>query len=62
VTEIGADLMERGRALWDGLCAQTAKGPLPFVRFDPNDPEVVLSAWDVTESEWRRRYSFLVCP
>jgi hypothetical protein len=25
VTEIGADLMERGRALWDELCAETAK-------------------------------------
>lgn len=50
MTEIGSELIERGPTLWDELCAQTAKGPLPFVRFDPDDPGVVLCAWDVTES------------
>jgi hypothetical protein len=44
MTEIGTDLMERGRALWDELCAKTAKGPLPFVRFDPDDPHETDSA------------------
>jgi hypothetical protein len=40
---------ERSREIW---CELTARidGPLPFVRVDPNNPQVITSLWDVTSS------------
>lgn len=45
-----ASFVERGRLIWDELLARCTNGPLPFVKFDPNNLEVIISAWDVTES------------
>ena len=50
MTEVSAELLDRGGAIWGELSAQCANGPLPFVKFDPNNPEAIVSFWDVTGS------------
>jgi hypothetical protein len=42
--------VERGRVIWDDLVAQCANGPLPFVKFDADDPGALVSAWSVEPS------------
>lgn len=47
-------LLGRGRVLWEGLLLRHLHGPLPFVRIDPDDPGLIVSFWEVTDSgdEW----------
>jgi hypothetical protein len=49
-SDLSTELLERGSAIWDELSAQCANEPLPFVKFDPNNPEAIVSFWEVTES------------
>jgi hypothetical protein len=41
---------QRSRAIWDELVEQCRNGPLPFVRTDPNNPQAIISSWDVADS------------
>jgi hypothetical protein len=52
--QISPELVERGKRLWDELVPQHIRGPLPFVRVDADNPGVIVSFWEVTDSgdEW----------
>jgi hypothetical protein len=44
-----ADLLERGPAIWAEIITRCGNGPLPFIRFDPENPSVVTSFWEVAD-------------
>ncbi|MDR3420136.1 MAG: hypothetical protein P4L80_02660 [Xanthobacteraceae bacterium] len=49
--EISSAMQERGRLIWNELLlSQCTHRPLPFVQFDPTDPAVLVSAWNVANS------------
>lgn len=52
--EISPAMLDRSRSLWDELVPQHVRGPLPFVRVDPDNPDEIASYWDVTDTgdEW----------
>jgi hypothetical protein len=41
IPEISLEQEQRSRAIWDELVEQCRNGPLPFVKADPENPEVV---------------------
>jgi hypothetical protein len=48
--ETSPEQEQRSRAIWDRLVEQCRNGPLPFVRTDPNNPQAIISFWDVADS------------
>jgi hypothetical protein len=47
--EMSPEQAHRSREIWRELTTRI-DGPLPFVRVDPNNPQVITSLWDVTAS------------
>jgi hypothetical protein len=49
IAEMSPEQAERSNAIWAELVSRI-DGPLPFVRVDPNDPQVIESLWHVSAS------------
>jgi hypothetical protein len=48
--EMSPEQAEHSKAIWDKLVEQCRNGPLPFIKADPENPEVVGSLWNVMAS------------
>ena len=51
IAEMSPEQAERSNVIWAELIEQCRDGPLPFVKRDPANPQVIASLWDATGSD-----------
>jgi hypothetical protein len=51
IAEMSPEQAERSQEIWNKFVEQCRSGPLPFVKSDPANPQVIASLWDATASD-----------